>query len=277
MTLQTISPTQIQTYLMCARKYLFRYVLRLPAEFKSSALAFGSAVHSALQAFHEKRLEGITPPPDEILDVFRIDWAAEEAGDLRFKDGEDAASLRALGEALVRLYVTEHPDLQVRAAEWPFEVPLADPATGEVFGPELRGKFDLLLDGDRLVEIKTAARAYDDAKLRINVQFSAYAYAYRSMFKADPKVSVVALLKQKKPRLDRYEVQRTLADDVWFIHLAAEVARGIETEAFPPNPGWPCGECEYQSACAAWRGATSVIPPEHATNQVRHANVCDGI
>lgn len=261
--MDTISPTQITTYLQCPRKFAFRYIQRAPAEFKPSGLAFGSAVHGALEMFHRRLLDGDRVQPEEIVSAFLTDFAAEEAGDLRFKDGQDAQAMRALGEALVRLYVEEHADLKVVAAEWPFQVPLHDPVTGEVLGPDLRGVFDLLLPDDTLVEIKTAARAYDENTLARNLQLSAYAYAYRVAFKRDPAIRVVALLKQKKPRIERYEARRSETDDAWFVHLASEVARGIQAEAFPPNPGWPCGDCEYQESCRAWRGGmTSTVPAD---------------
>lgn len=252
MHLETISPSQITTYLACPRKFAFRYVERLPPAWKSAALAFGSAVHSALEVFHQRRLDGDTPEPNDIAAAFRIDWAAEAAGDLKLKDGENMLALAELGEALVRLYVAEHANLAVQAAEWPFEVPLADPETGEVLGPTLRGVLDLVLAGDELVEIKTAARAYAQNQLDVNLQFSAYAFAYRQIVGRDPKFSVVGLIKTKKPRIDRYPVTRTVVDDHRFVRIAAAVARAIEVEAFPPNPSWMCTDCEYGPVCEAW-------------------------
>ena len=258
----TITASKITTYLQCGRKYAFRYLDRLPVPWKPSALAFGSAVHSALEIFHEKRMDGVTPSADEVVHAFLVDWEAELAGELRFKDGEDAATLRSQGEALLRLYVAQNADLPVvRAVEWPFEVALIDTATGEILGPNLRGIFDLVLDGDTLVEIKTAARGYDAGTLARHVQLSAYAYAYRQSVGRDPTLKVVALLKHKKPKVDLYEAARTPLDDAWFVHVAAEVGRGIEAGVFPPNPGWQCADCEFAEPCRAWRGVASVSAP----------------
>ena len=260
MHLETISPSQITSYLTCPRKYAFRYIEKLPVPFKAAALAFGSAVHGALEVFHEKRMDGETLHVDEIIHAFRVDWEAEVAGDLRFKEDENAATLRDQGEALLRLYVAANADAPVRAVEWPFEVPLIDTGTGEVLGPNLRGIFDLILDGDLLVELKTAARAYDAGTLARHLQISAYAYAYRQSVGRDPTIKVVALLKLRKPRLDVYEATRTPTDDAWFVHLAVEVRRGIEAGVLPPSPSWQCGDCEYAEPCRGWRGPSVAVP-----------------
>ncbi len=270
----SITASKIQAYLTCPRKFAFRYIEKVPPAWKAAALALGSAVHSALQVFHEKRMEGITAPADEVAAVFLTDFAAQQVDDLRFKDGEDAAALASTGDALIRAYVAENADLSVRAVEWPFQVPLADPGTGEILGPDLRGVFDLLLPDDQIVELKTAARAYDPDTLARNLQFSAYVYAYRQAFGREPTLRIVALLKHKKPKLARYETARSPETRTWFVHLAAEVARAIDAHAFPPNPGWPCNDCEYQHACAAWRGPqpSSVASP---TDGRRHLPVIE--
>ena len=58
-----LSASKIATYLQCPRKYRFRYVARVPAPWKSSALALGSAVHAALETFHRQRAAGASMAP----------------------------------------------------------------------------------------------------------------------------------------------------------------------------------------------------------------------
>jgi CRISPR/Cas system-associated exonuclease Cas4 (RecB family) len=252
---RVLSASQLTTFLMCARKWAFRYVEEAPPEFRSSALAFGSAVHSALEWIHLEKLEGRAPDPDVAARIFRADWTAETEGRLRWKEDEVADDLRDKGEALVRLYIEKYRDLSIRAAELPFEIDLVDPETGEVMEHRLRGYFDLLLPEDTLVEIKTSARRFDEENLRRRIQLSAYAYTYRRMYGRDPTITVVTLLKTKKPAIEESTTPRTKEDDAFFVHLASEVARGIDAGAFPPNPGIFCRDCEHQTSCAAWRGA----------------------
>jgi len=261
-----LSASRISLYLQCPRKYSFRYVEDIIVPWKSANLAFGSAVHGALQTFHEKLMEGQKSTPDEIARLFVSDWHAQLVDEIRFKDGDDADSLRLMGEALVRLYVEGHQDLRVVAVESGFHIPLADPTTGEVLGPDLRGFFDLILEGDTIVELKTAARAYDKGTLARHVQLTSYRYAYAQLFKRDATLKVTALLKQRKPRVETYEAIRTKEDDAWFVHLAVEANRGIEAGIFPPSPSFLCGDCEYADHCRKWRGpkSTDRQPDTHA-------------
>lgn len=249
-----LSASRITLYLQCPRKYAFRYVEKVVVPWKSANLAFGSAVHGALQTFHERLMEGRKSTPDGIAQLFVSDWHAQLVDELRFKKGEDAESNRLMGEALVRLYVEAHQDLRVVAVESGFQIPLAHPNTGEVMGPDLKGFFDLVLEGDTVVELKTSARAYDQGTLARHVQLTSYRYAYARLFKRDAKLKVIALLKQKKPRIETYEAIRTKEDDPWFVHLAAEAHRGIEAGIFPPSPSFLCGDCEYADQCRKWRG-----------------------
>lgn len=270
MNLENISPSRITSYLQCARKFAFRHVEKIPPAWKAAALAFGSAVHSSLQVFHERKRDILPVENEEIVTLFVSDWQAQQEDDLSFKEGDTPEKLRDLGSTLINLYLHENQNLQVRAVEWPFETALLDPDTGEVLGPKLRGIFDLLLPDNGLVELKTAARAYDEGTLSRNLQFSAYAYGYRQVFEEDPGIKVVALLKQpKKPRIETYPVIRTRDDDIWFVHTALEVVAGIEAEVFPPNPGWPCGDCEYMPACSAWKGRKTIAVSNHRIHEHR--------
>jgi CRISPR/Cas system-associated exonuclease Cas4 (RecB family) len=162
-----------------------------------------------------------------------------------------------MGEALVRLYVEGHQDLSVVAVESGFQIPLADPATGEILGPDLKGFFDLILKGDTIVELKTAAKAYDQGTLARHIQLTSYRYAYAQLHKRDATLKVTALLKQRKPRVETYEAVRTKEDDAWFVYLAVEANRGIEAGIFPPSPSFLCGDCEYADHCRKWRGSAN--------------------
>ncbi len=255
----TTSASKLTAYLQCPRKYRFRYVLRLPVDSRPGGLAFGSSVHAGLQVFHEARKDGREADVEAVLRRFRADFYAELSGNIRFKEGETKEGLLSLGEALIRQYVETFPDVPVTAVEEPFQVPLADPATGEVLGPDLKGILDLVVSDDTVVEIKTAARAYDEATLARHVQLSAYAYAFRVRHGREPKLIVVALLKQKRPRIERMSASRTADDGSWFVTLAAEVVRGIEAGIFPPNPGWQCSDCEYLDPCRGTRASSDLV------------------
>jgi hypothetical protein len=219
----TLSASKVGTYLQCGRKFRFRYVDRLTPPWKASALALGSAVHGALEVFHQQRVAGASMAPESVAALFRIDWASEQVDEIRFKDDGAAADLAATGETLVKLYSAANQNVAVEAAEVPFELPLVD-------GIVLRGVFDVLLAGGRVREMKTAARDFDAGTLARHIQVSAYCWAYKTLRGHLPIVEVVALLKQKHPRISVHEVTRTEADIAWFVGLVVEVARAIEAE-----------------------------------------------
>lgn len=248
-----LSASQLSCYLMCPRKYAFRYVERLEAEHRSSALCFGSAVHSALEWFHDERLLGHAPDPLDVVSVFLADWDSEQERPIRFKEDETPDTLAALGMALIRLYLERFATQEVAAVEVPFEIDLVDPETGEVLIERLRGYYDLLWPGDVIVEMKTSARRFDAADLRRRLQLSAYADAYRQVHGRDPSIVVINLLKTKRPAIDVQHTERVVEDDAWFVHMAMNIVRGIDAGAFPPNPSWSCTDCEYAQACSMWR------------------------
>lgn len=253
---RSLSASQLSTWLACGRKYAFRYAYRLPPEHRPAALAFGSAVHSALEVLHLARLDGeATTDPTRFVRIFRADWQVEVDTKLSFKEGDSAEHLKALGEQLVAAYMQWLGDRPIVAAEQPFEIDLVDPETGEVSGERMRGYFDVIFPNDIVVEVKTAARRFDEGTLARKLQFSAYAYAWRLMYGRDPTVLVVSLLKQKRPDVVESVALRTKEDDAFFFHLALEVADAIDHGCFPPNPGFMCGDCEYAKACKRFRGA----------------------
>jgi len=238
-----VSASKLTTWLQCGRKFRFRYVDRVRPPWKASALGLGSAVHAALETFHQQRAGGASMTPESVAALFRIDLAAELADEVRFKDDEDATDLAATGEQLVRMYAAANQNVEVIAAEVPLELEV-------VRGVVLRGVFDVLLGANRVRELKTAARDFDAEGLARNVQVSAYAWAFRALNGRDPVIEVVAMLKLKHPRIETHEVTRTAAQTAWFVQLVVEVARAIEFGVFPPNPtGFACSTCEYAEMC----------------------------
>lgn len=254
-----LSATQITGYLQCPRKYRFRYVDRLPREFRPSALAFGAAVHSATAWWQDQRLAGIPVTEDEALHMFHTDFEAQKDDVIAYKEDETEESLRTQGEALVHLYVDHFNEVPVAAIEQPFDVPIVDPETGEVdVSIRLRGFFDLILPEDTVVELKTAARSPDAATVARNLQMTAYAYGYREARGRDAKLRYVALVKTKTPKVVTLTAERSIAEQAWFVGLVQDVAAGIRAGVYPPNPGWACDGCEYAKACVARRARAAL-------------------
>ncbi len=244
-----LSASKITSYLQCPRRYKFRYVMRVAPAWKPAALALGSAVHGALETFHQQRAAGAAMTPDSVGALFRIDWASEQVEAIKYDEDETADDLAATGERLVKMYAAANQNVEVHGAEIPFELQVVD-------GVVLRGVFDVLLADDRVREMKTAARNFDAGTLKRHIQVSAYIWAFRALFGRDAVVEIVAMLKLKHPRIETHDVTSSTQELAWFVQLTVEIARAIEAGVFPPSPSWACPTCEFGDQCRAMGAPT---------------------
>jgi hypothetical protein len=145
-----LSPSQVRTFLDCSAKWWFKYGLGLP-EPKTSWLAFGLAVHAAVETNFRSKLEtGEDLERAGAVMAFRDAWR-EQMSETRFHPGEDPRTIGRTGERLVARYVTEVAP-QIRPAAVELEV------EGEIAGVKVSGRVDLLDVEGRLIDIKTASR-----------------------------------------------------------------------------------------------------------------------
>lgn len=249
-----ISVSQINLYLLCPLKYRYQYIDELPKPFKAAELAFGSAVHSAVEWWHKERQAGFIHAWGDVAAIFAADMNAQAVDDLRFKNGDDLATLTTKGTELIEVYITHFKGGAPKAVEQSFRVPLVDLETGERLTLPLDGYFDLLEEGDTVVELKTAAKAYDLTTITQHLQLTAYAYAFRWLRKREANLRLDVLTKTKKPQLHSVDVSRDTNDLVRFFHLTKRVIEGVRAGHFYPNAGWQCANCEYFANCQKWRG-----------------------
>jgi CRISPR/Cas system-associated exonuclease Cas4 (RecB family) len=243
-----LSVSQVNTYLICPRKYHFRYIDRLRPDFRSAALTFGSAVHATVAWYQEERINGLEPLLADVRKIFLTDWASEIAlGDVRF-DKKSPEQLCELGALMVERFVIEAGNLVPDAVDVKVVVPLIDPRTGRELAKPLVGYLDGLSDGE-LFELKTAARKSSPSKW--SLQLSMYAYAVERQAGARPRAKVIQLVKTNTPAviIDDYEVSD--AEVAWSLEVIAEVSEAIDVAAFPPSPSWACRACEFRSVCRA--------------------------
>lgn len=252
--MDSISSSQITCYLGCPLQYKFRYVDRLPRPWRVSAMAFGSSIHSAIEWFHRERLADRIPLDSAVVAVFLSDWYAQSVEPLVFADGESYELLADKGAQMVRLYVNESQRSVPSAVEERFSVGLVDAESWEELGVDLHGVIDLVESDGTVVDLKTAGRSFDVGSIERHLQLSIYALAVMVRDGNIPKLRIDALLKTKVPRLERYEVHRSVSDLAWAAQLIKGVVEAIDAKQFFPNPSWRCAECEYYAQCQAWRG-----------------------
>ena len=243
------SVSQLNQYLACPRKYRYRYLDHLEPESKSASMAFGSAIHGAIEWYWRERIAGKTPAIEDLHRMFGVEWAAQLAGgDLAF-DEKKPEEMRGTGQHLLNLFVDRFAGEVPSDVEARFEVALYDPRTGVVHPMPLVGYLDFVSPGV-VGELKTAAKRTDPSSW--SLQLCAYSFAMREKTGVGHRLKVVELITTKVPKIEVHEVVKSQADEAWFLEVAVEALSAIARGAFHPSPGWMCPRCEYRKAC---RGA----------------------
>ncbi|MFC1834269.1 RecB family exonuclease [Thermodesulfobacteriota bacterium] len=247
------SYSQLNTYLMCPLRYRLQYVELIPPAFTASALAFGSAVHEAVAAFHHQHLLGDKLRPDQMLDVYRQAWASRNGEEIRFCNGDNEESLQEKACQVLTVYHESFdPTVEVLGIEEFFEVEIAHTV------PVFQGYIDLIEQGQggavTVADLKTAARKLSNGQAHSNLQLTAYTIGAAALgFDPDQlKLRLDVVTKTKNPELVRYETTRTAEERERFSKLVTKVWNAIEKETWFPRQDWQCKQCAWAEPCAKW-------------------------
>lgn len=251
-----VSVSQVKAWLMCPRKYAHSYVWGTEPADRPVALAFGTAVHRALESFYEHlQAHGTRPTMDEVQTAFVDRWAVEvrDPLPLLFDEDQTADQARDLGVAVMGAFYRDgfQPD-EVIAVEQPFAVELFDPDTAEVCDLPLVGAIDLVARHQGrvwLVEHKTAARRFTPDRIAYDFQPTSYLLAARNLGLPNPSAAFQLLLKTRKPACETVPLTRVPKDEDEFVDTAFQVLKAIEAGSFPRNRGWGCADCAFRKAC----------------------------
>ena len=258
-----LSSSQINVYMLCGLKYRFQYIDELPRLFRSSALVFGSALHSALSWLFKREIAGLEITLEKLYQIFDADWYSQTIDTkIKYKEGEPELTLVNLGKEFLGMILNE-PRKKLKGSEVPFSIPLVDPATGEDLGIQLEGFFDLIEADTTIVEFKTSAQTMVQSDIEYHVQLSAYGYAFKILNgKLAKGFRIVDFVKARKPKIVTFETTRNQQDLEGFFYLAKEVLKSIRSSVFYPHPGYWCRDCEYAFLCPLWEGKIATKKPE---------------
>ena len=147
---ELLSPSQARTFLGCAARWYFRYMLGLQ-EPRTGSLALGSAFHKAItENFRQKIASGRDLPLQDVTSVYEDEWRNQLA-EAALRDDENRDELHRVGAAITEKYITEAAaTIQPAAVEQLVE--------GVIGGVKVQGYVDLLDTEGRIIDLKTAAR-----------------------------------------------------------------------------------------------------------------------
>jgi putative RecB family exonuclease len=253
--LDHLSSSQLRLYLQCPQKYQFQYIDLIPKTFRPSALAFGSAFHSALSWFHKAELAGAKVTQEQLAKVFETDWYSQKADEnIHYKDSDDDMRLVVMGREMLSMYLRFPHRPQVKGSEIPFTIPLVHPINGNELGVNLEGYFDIIERDDTIVEFKTSAQVMSYFDIQSMMQLTAYGYAFKQLYgRAPKKFKVINFVKNKKPRIEVTETRRVDEDYEVFFNIVEKILQSITGGIFYPRAGFWCKECEYAHICPLWQ------------------------
>ena len=253
-----ISWSALSTFRTCPLKYKFRYVDGLPEESVSSALVFGTGIHTAVEQHFQAILSGAPKPDlDALLFAYRSAWLPYEPNAIKFGSTETRASLDALASRMLTAFLSS-PAASVQGRVLGVEEEIRGMLVEGV--PDLYGRVDLLTeDSDSLVvtDIKTSRGKWSAEQVEDSgEQLLLYSHL-ASEISPGKRIATrfLVLTKTKEPVVEEHvrevepaAVKRTLAgvEGVW---------QAIESGVFYPAPStMSCSGCGYRAACRAWAG-----------------------
>ncbi|MCX5796622.1 MAG: PD-(D/E)XK nuclease family protein [Elusimicrobia bacterium] len=267
------SPSKLDTYKECPRRYRFRYVDGLRRRVETAETLLGSCVHKALEGLYAGIIHGRVSSLDETLAAFDQAWAAGWSDAVLNRRKEYGPEHhQAAGRDCIRNYFKAYSPFQQDATL----------AVEKRLGFSLRADGeDFRIEGlvDRLAKVapgvyevhdyKTTANLPGQADLDEDWQLAIYDIAVRENWPDAREVALVWHFVRfgQTMRSARTAEQRE--------GLRGEIAKLIgrikHDHRFLPRRSALCDWCEYRDICPIWKAA-----PSDGTALAREYAVQDG-
>jgi putative RecB family exonuclease len=268
---EVYSPSRLNSFEQCPKKFEYRYVLKLPSESEGIEGFTGKRVHEVIERLHLAVAKGQIPSLEKVKRRFRILWDEHyDADRVRIvREGLGTGFYIANGERCLENFYRRH---------YPFE-------GDETVGVEDRVRFDLDDDGrykmqgivDRIVrardgaieihDYKTGQRVPSQKQLDADRQLAFYQMGLTPRLGHTKTYRLVwhYLLKDLVRTSTRTpeQIESLRSDTIVLI----DKIRG--TSEFPPKPSALCNWCEFGDRCPEGPGISSGAPS--ASAQVEHA------
>ncbi len=252
MNLNHLSYSSINSYLTCPRSWKFKYVDQVPSK-TTSSLAFGSAVHTAIEAVIRTRTLGA---PVDILTEWSAAWNRQlEREPFVPDDGDTPESLHNDGVRLLTNERVSEAILGLRATIWNGEPVIEHRVELRVPGVPIPviGYIDAIDENGTPMDFKTSSKSWSGDKASLEVQPLFYLAALNQAgIHHQYRFRHVILVKTKTPAVQVFGTQFLPGQLFWLMQMIVHVWRAIDGGHFPTNPtSWRCTPtwCEYWALC----------------------------
>jgi DNA helicase-2/ATP-dependent DNA helicase PcrA len=240
-----LSYYKIDDYLTCPLKYKYNHILRWSKLlYQHHTVIYGAALHQAITAYLNAKLDGKRPTLDDLHREFEAMWRS--GGSTGFIDRSHEERRFAAGKAaLARFYEREEAAGALPSSvEQSFRIPI---------GPNIvTGRWDRLDERDGrsvIIDYKSSAvrdQKKADKEAGISLQLSIYALAYQAKCGRPPDEVQLHFLESGligRARRDDGDLEKTR-------ETILTVADGIRAANFEATPTYlACQYCTYRQVC----------------------------
>ena len=238
-----LSFSRIDTYRSCPLRFRFSYIDKLPSA-PATYLSFGTSIHTALEAFHDRTLFGM-PSEEDLLGFLYDGW--DSSGFRRESREVQVREYRRAQDVLRRYHRRVRDDYRPAAEteKW-FELPVGDHAM-------VVGSIDRIDVDDagayHVVDYKTG-KLRDRQQVRHSLQLAIYALACQHLYGVLPaSVSLDFVVAGTEIRVPLDELDLDGARDA-----VERTALAVLAEDYTPTPSRMCDWCDHRALCPAWEG-----------------------
>lgn len=240
-----LSASSIKTFLQCTLKYYFQYEDKKPRVAGGEHLAFGTALHAALEELHKVVSETGQPPTEEtyarVVDTFMQSAVQNKmVNQALYSEGKDILLPRIDGI---------DPNEKVLGLELKFE--LKTPK-----GTPFLGSIDKLIELDKntavIIDYKSSRMALTQEEADTDVQLSMYDLAVSMLY--PQYTNIICALDYL--RLGEVITHRTHVEREQFVGFLDKVYAEIISlgkEGVAPILNQFCGWCDFKSYCPAFK------------------------
>jgi putative RecB family exonuclease len=254
-----LSFSALSTFQACPLRFYFRYVAGLPEEVVGASLAFGSAMHSAVQFHFEQLLAGNEAPDlDTLLDVFQESWRSKTEGQIiRFKAGDSFNELCRLADRMLKAFRQSdfaNPQGTIIGVEEELRGSLLPDC------PELLARVDLIVETESALvvsDFKTSKSGWSqDQVLDAAPQLLLYSEVARELADGKPiRLEFAVLSKARIPFLQVHQVPNDLRHITRTRTVVERVWNAMQNGHVYPSPSAiNCSTCPFRKPCREWPG-----------------------